>query len=100
MYVCPDDYLKFAAAERGRWNPLLDGSGESREQAQVHEHAKDSVPDGGNHTAPAHPEGPTRTVDELMSGAEAPCFTATPILEMKTSTGSVTLASATSLSSA
>ena len=67
MYVCPDDYLKFAAAERRRWNPVLDGSGEARGEAQAHEHAKDAVPDGGNHTAPAHPEGPARTVDELVT---------------------------------
>ena len=67
MYVCPDDYLKFAAAERRRWNPVLDGPGESREQAQAHEHPKDSVLDGANHTAPARPDGPARTADELVT---------------------------------
>jgi len=67
MYVCPDDYLKFAAAERGRWNPVLDGSGESRGEAQAHEQAKDSVPDGANHAAPARPEGPAGTADELVT---------------------------------
>ncbi|TMI91057.1 MAG: hypothetical protein E6H00_05060 [Bacillati bacterium ANGP1] len=65
MYVCPDDYLKFAAAERRRWNPVLDGSGESQEQAPPHEPAKDAVQDGANHTAP--PQAPARTVDELVT---------------------------------
>ena len=69
MYVCPDDYLDFATAERRRWNPVLDGSGGSQDQESphAHEHAKDAVPNGANNAAPARPGAPARTADELVT---------------------------------
>jgi hypothetical protein len=54
LYVCPEDYLDFAASERGRWAPVLTtGNGSNG----------DGVEDG---SAPVHPETSTCTAEELI----------------------------------
>jgi hypothetical protein len=55
FYVCPEDYLDFAAGERARWTPVLDPACQQREQSGVQ---------NGN---PAPVEPPACTADELIS---------------------------------
>ena len=54
LYVCPEDYLDFAADEKRRWRLIHDGAGE--------------VPatDGKTESPPAPPEAPACTADELI----------------------------------
>jgi len=56
MYVCPEDYLEFSAAERRRWMALLEMPDEPS-----------APPLSDVRQAPLSPRSPARTAEELIA---------------------------------
>jgi len=64
LYVCPKDYLEFAAPERNRWTPLA-GAGDN----QNHDTNGSGLGNGWSphHNGLAAHDGPACTADELIT---------------------------------